>query len=91
MVQGGDFNEIISLLIDNRLSDSEIRFFLGYSGWSNNQLDQELEINSWVVIQNKYKNEILGVTNSNFWKKKMIEFGGDYLIWSNAPENPNFN
>ncbi len=88
---GGDFNEIINLLKENKLKESEIRFFLGYSGWSNNQLDQELEVNSWVVIQNKYENKILGKTNSNFWKEKMIEFGGDYLIWSNAPENPNFN
>jgi putative transcriptional regulator len=88
---GGDFTEIINLLKEDKLQESEIRFFLGYSGWSNDQLDQELEVNSWVVIQNKYKNEILGKTNSNFWKEKMIEFGGDYLIWSNAPENPNFN
>ena len=88
---GGDFNEIISLLNEDKLKDSEIRFFLGYSGWSNDQLEQELEVNSWVVIQNKYKNEILGKTNSNFWKEKMIEFGGDYIIWSNAPEDPNFN
>jgi len=88
---GGDFNEIIDLLKENKLKETEIRFFLGYSGWSNNQLDQELEVNSWVVIQNKYKNDILGKTDSSFWKEKMIEFGGDYVIWSNAPENPNFN
>lgn len=88
---GGDFNEIINLLKEDKLNESEIRFFLGYSGWSNNQLDQELEVSSWVVIKNNYKNEILGKSNSNFWKEKMIEFGGDYLIWSNAPENPNFN
>jgi putative transcriptional regulator len=88
---GGDFNEIINLLKDHRLDETEIRFFLGYSGWSNNQLDQELEVNSWVVIQNNYKDEILGKIDNNFWKEKMIEFGGDYLIWSNAPENPNFN
>ncbi|HBY67666.1 MAG TPA: transcriptional regulator, partial [Flavobacteriaceae bacterium] len=24
-------------------------------------------------------------------KEKMIEFGGDYLIWSNSPENPAYN
>ena len=88
---GGDFNEIISLLQENKLKESEIRFFLGYSGWSNEQLEQELEVNSWVIITNEYKQEILGKTSSNFWKEKMIEFGGDYLIWSNAPENPNYN
>ena len=88
---GGDFNEIISLLQDNKLKESEIRFFLGYSGWSNDQLEQELEVNSWVIIANEYKQEILGKTGINFWKEKMIEFGGDYLIWSYAPENPNYN
>jgi putative transcriptional regulator len=88
---GGDFNEIISLLQENKIKESEIRFFLGYSGWSNNQLEEELEVSSWVVTANKYKNRILGETGANFWKEKMIEFGGDYLIWSNAPENPSYN
>jgi len=88
---GGDFNEIISLLQDNKIKETEIRFFLGYSGWSNKQLEEELEENSWVVTENDYKNNILGKTSTSFWKEKMIEFGGDYLIWSNAPENPSFN
>ncbi|RZP14680.1 MAG: YqgE/AlgH family protein [Flavobacteriales bacterium] len=88
---GGDFNEITSLLQENQVKESEIRFFLGYSGWSNQQLEQELEVNSWVVSSNNYKNRLLGETDANFWKEKMIEFGGDYLIWSNAPENPSYN
>ena len=28
---------------------------------------------------------------NSFWKEKMMELGGDYLLWSNAPENPNLN
>ena len=27
----------------------------------------------------------------SFWKEKMLELGGEYSIWSNAPENPNYN
>ena len=88
---GGDFNEIISLLQEGKIKESEIRFFLGYTGWSHNQLEEELEVNSWVVSPNKYENRILGETDANFWKEKMVEFGGDYLIWSNAPENPSYN
>lgn len=88
---GGDFKEIVNLLQEDKLNENEIRFFLGYSGWSSKQLDNELEVNSWVIIENEYDNNILEKTNSTFWKEKMIEFGGDYLIWSNAPENPNFN
>lgn len=88
---GGDFTTILDLLQNEELTNNEIRFFLGYSGWANNQLEQELELQSWVVTPNEYKNEIISKSNTNFWKEKMIEFGGDYLLWSNAPENPTLN
>lgn len=88
---GGDFSAITELLKEDKLKEDQIRFFLGYSGWESEQLEQELLVNSWVVVPNNYKNEIIGKSYSNFWKEKMIEFGGDYLIWSNAPENPHFN
>jgi putative transcriptional regulator len=88
---GGDFNAILELLKDNTLKDNQIRFFLGYSGWESEQLEQELMVNNWVVTINVDKNEIIGKSYSNFWKEKMIEFGGDYMLWSNAPENPGSN
>jgi len=88
---GGDFSAIIDLLKEDKLNKNQIRFFLGYSGWESEQLEQELEVNSWVVVPNNYNNAIIGKTNINFWKEKMIEFGGDYILWSNAPENPSFN
>jgi putative transcriptional regulator len=88
---GGDFNAILYLLKEDKLKKDQIRFFLGYSGWESEQLEQELEVNSWVVVPNTYKDTIIGKTNINFWKEKMIEFGGNYLLWSNAPENPSFN
>lgn len=88
---GGDFSAITELLKNKAIKEDQIRFFLGYSGWDSEQLEQELEMNSWVVTPNKYKNEIIGKSYDNFWREKMIEFGGDYLIWSNAPEYPNYN
>lgn len=88
---GGDFNAIATLLKNDELTENQIRFFLGYSGWANEQLEQELALNSWVVTANDYKNEIIGKPYFNFWKEKMIEFGGDYLIWSNSPEDPSYN
>lgn len=88
---GGDFNAITKLLQENKLDENKIRFFLGYSGWEVDQLERELELNSWKVVNNNYKDEIICKTHIELWKEKMIEFGGDYLIWSNAPENPAFN
>ncbi len=88
---GGNFNVIIELLRRQQIDETQIRFFLGYSGWGKNQLKAELDTNSWVVIPNNYKKELFLKNNPDFWKEKMIEFGGDYLLWSNAPENPILN
>jgi len=65
--------------------------FLGYSGWDSLQLDQELSSKSWVVVKNEYESNIIGKSDSAFWREKMVELGGDYIIWSNAPENPTLN
>lgn len=88
---GGDFDTVTQLLQFGKINANEIRFFLGYSGWDVDQLEKELGLNSWIVVKNTYKNALFLKDNESFWKEKMMEFGGDYVIWSNAPENPNFN
>lgn len=88
---GGDFKRVIELVRNNEISEQDIRFFLGYSGWSPDQLEEELSENSWVIQENIYKNQIIEKGHISFWKEKMIELGGDYVIWSNAPENPIYN
>lgn len=88
---GGDFEKTISLINNLTITEADIRFFLGYSGWDSLQLDQELSSNSWVVVANEYQSGIIEKSSSAFWKEKMLELGGEYLIWSNAPENPTLN
>jgi putative transcriptional regulator len=88
---GGDFEKTISLINQKIISENDIRFFLGYSGWSSLQLDQELSSKSWIVVKNKYESAIIQKSSVAFWKEKMIELGGNYLLWSNAPENPSLN
>ena len=88
---GGDFGSIVDLINNKVISENDIRFFLGYSGWSSLQLDQELHSKSWVVVKNVYESAIIQKSSNAFWKEKMMELGGNYLIWSNAPENPNLN
>ncbi|GAA3552512.1 YqgE/AlgH family protein [Snuella lapsa] len=88
---GGDFNIVADLIANKSIKEEDIRFFLGYSGWESNQLESELKGSSWVVTENIYKNNIIEKDYESFWKEKMLEFGGEYSIWSNAPENPNYN
>ncbi|SHJ65110.1 putative transcriptional regulator [Arenibacter nanhaiticus] len=88
---GGDFGSIVDLINQNIIGEDDIRFFLGYSGWSSLQLNEELSSKSWIVVENVYESNIIQKSPNAFWKEKMVELGGNYLIWSNAPENPNLN
>jgi putative transcriptional regulator len=88
---GGNFDLVKNLINTGVIHKENIRFFLGYSGWSENQLEEELESNSWILTQNNHKEKILKIPSLNFWKDKLQEIGGEYLIWCNAPENPILN
>lgn len=88
---GGDFEKVTELINNNALSNNDIRFFLGYTGWGNKQLASELLSNTWIVAANVYKKSIIEKNDVNFWKEKMLELGGEYSIWSNAPEDPSYN
>jgi len=86
----GDFETVRDLLKNNLLSKNDIRFFLGYSGWSKEQLEEELTTTSWLVIENKFNN-LFKIEHNTFWKNELLKIGGVYKIWANAPKDPSLN
>ena len=45
----GDFEQVISMLNVGKITEQDIRFFIGYSGWSAGQLEEELKKDAWIV------------------------------------------
>jgi len=88
---GGNFDEIIKLINDNEISENDIKFFLGYSGWSKNQLNKEMNNKNWEVLKNIDQNLIFSNDIESVWKNNLNSIGGEYLLWSNTPDNPNHN
>jgi len=88
---GGDFEITKNCINEGKIFKNNIRFFLGYSGWETNQLEEELKSNSWIIAENGLKNKILSKSTQDFWKEKIIEQGGDYILFSNAPSDPILN
>ena len=88
---GGNFDETKKLINNGIIKKENVRFFLGYTGWHPKQLESEMESNSWIISENVQKNKIIKKAARNYWEKKMVELGGDYLIWSNTPEDPSLN
>jgi len=46
---------------------------------------------SWIVVENEHESRIIQKAAKAIWKENMIQLGGNYLLWSNAPENPSLN
>ena len=88
---GGDFEITKQLINEQKITKENIRFFLGYSGWTVNQLEDELEENAWIVTENSLKDKLLSKSSTQFWKENITEQGGEYVLFSNAPENPALN
>ncbi len=87
---GGNFNALKKLLVDDLIKPTDIRFFLGYSGWGTNQLKEELGTQSWFITENDFKN-ILAEDEEAIWKNKLLQKGGEYKIWANAPADIQMN
>tara|TARA_B100000524_G_C23601185_1_gene352652 strand:+ start:276 stop:827 length:552 start_codon:yes stop_codon:yes gene_type:complete len=87
----GNFEYVLKLIKKGEINKNDIRFFLGYSGWDFNQLNDELNNNSWILSENSHNKNIITAVDEVFWKNKMLDLGGEYSLWSNAPEHPSHN
>lgn len=88
---GGNFEAVKELIEEELITQEEIKFFLGYSGWENEQLVKELNARNWVLIEKEDESDIINHQPGTYWKDKMLQLGSSYAIWSNAPENPSSN
>jgi putative transcriptional regulator len=87
---GGDF-EALKLQIKLGLVNSQqVRFFLGYSGWDEGQLEEEINQNSWLVADIPQA-ELMTIDENVMWAQSVRSMGGKYSMWENFPENPSLN
>lgn len=86
---GGDFDILKLLIEDGLINESEISFYLGYSGWSPQQLYDEIEQKQWIASEIS-PNKIMEA-DENTWKDILNDMGDSYSLWANAPVNPGMN
>lgn len=87
---GGDFELLAMLIKNNQVDIDRIRFFLGYSGWSGGQLDNELQEKTWLTVPATRK-LIFNTNPDNVWKDSLKHLGGDYEMMVNFPIDPQLN
>ncbi|MEO7312427.1 MAG: YqgE/AlgH family protein [Chitinophagaceae bacterium] len=87
---GGDFEQVLALIRDRTLNLDQVRFFLGYSGWSNGQLDGELEEKSWLTT-NGNRQLVFHPQPEIAWKDAVRLLGPTYEEIINYPIDPQLN
>lgn len=88
---GADFNSLAVLLEEKQLMRNQLRFFLGYSGWTKSQLEDEIQEKYWTLIDNPFGDKLLRISPNELWKELMKLLGDEHLLWANAPTDPILN
>ncbi len=88
---GGDYDKVTSMLNTQELDESEIKFFIGYSGWSQGQLLDEMKQKSWIVFRASSLDFIFEKPAEELWKHVLREKGGKFKLISNYPTDPRLN
>jgi putative transcriptional regulator len=87
---GGHFDQLKKLIRQGEITNKQVRFYIGYSGWDAKQLQDEMKENSWIIAPSKHE-YIFNDDPDGIWRKIMNDMGGIYHTMANYPENPALN
>lgn len=90
LYMGGEFKQVVELIKEGKISNHDIKFFLGYSGWEKGQLDNEINLNSWFVA-NVGSDTIMSYHNEDMWQKVLEGMGEKHKVVASFTNNPHLN
>lgn len=87
---GASLDALRDFINDDSFDRTALRLFVGYSGWSPGQLENELKENSW-LITDMSSDMIFDVAPENVWKQAIYSLGAKYRYLAGLPVDPNLN
>ena len=87
---GGDFDAVINFTKNEEFDKDKIRFYIGYSGWGEGQLNTEMKEKTWLTVKAARK-LVFHVDYTAIWKDALKTLGGDYEMMVNFPIDPQLN
>ncbi|MCO5231719.1 MAG: YqgE/AlgH family protein [Chitinophagales bacterium] len=84
----GNYEALKKGIQNQKILPHNIKFFLGFSGWGINQLDEELQEKTWIIAK-EYRNIFKG--SQYLWKDVLEKMGGEYKLMAKYPEDPSLN
>jgi putative transcriptional regulator len=87
---GGDFEKLKRMIRLGLVRSDDIRFFVGYSGWAPKQLENEMEMKSW-ILSNKGDKFAFADTAESLWGEILQAMGGKFREMAHYPTDPSLN
>jgi len=87
---GGDFEMVKTLVWAEQATRRDLRFFLGYAGWSSGQLEDEVEEGGWFLAP-ATDDLIFQEDPHRLWRTVLRRMGGEYALLANFPDDPRMN
>lgn len=87
---GGDFEAAVNKIKDGSIDLNKVRFFIGYSGWDEEQLKEELAEKTWLTVK-ATRRLVFHHDYGQIWKDALKHLGGDYEMMVNFPIDPQLN
>ena len=87
---GGNFETVTTLIKNKSIDLNKIKFFIGYSGWGDGQLTEELKEKSWLTVSANRK-LVFNTMQDEIWKSSLRMLGGEYEMMINFPIDPQLN
>lgn len=88
---GGNFETLKVLIQTNSLDPEEVKFFIGYSGWGQEQLVDEIKENTWIVSDQYHPDVVFSDNDEEIWREVIINLGPKYAHITNFPQDPSLN
>lgn len=87
---GGDFKTLMHMISQGKVKSYDIRFFAGYSGWADGQLENEIKKNHWLI--NKHVDSaFFGHEPEDLWGLQLAEIKNTYSIFADFGDTPSVN
>ena len=87
---GGDYEKLKFLIDSGLIGPRDIRFFVGYSGWSKDQLNEELDLGSWVTAPMD-PNYLFKSKAATLWNQVMDNKGSTFSVIAGMEDGPSYN
>lgn len=87
---GGDFEKLKFLIHSELIKPNQIRFFVGYAGWSDGQLLDEMGYGSW-LLANMDANYLFNLKPEVLWQSIMADKGNAFTVIAQVPEDYTWN